>query len=111
MVIDFNRLNSATPANSGRTGSTQSGSRSEAVTNASASLPVTPEKTDGGKSGETVKLSSEAQQIQQAADKMRDLPTVDKERVAKLKQAIVDGTYQIDSERVASKLINFESQR
>lgn len=114
MVIDFNRLNNAaTPPGTGRTSNAQSGGKNEAVasstTTPSQAASVDAAKT--AKTGENVQLSSDAQNLQKATDKLRDLPTVDKERVEKLKQAIADGSYQVDSQRVASKLLDFESQR
>lgn len=114
MVIDFNRLNNAaSPANTGRTGNAQSSGKAETI------APQTKQPTEvaaeqsanTGKSGESVQLSREAQQLQKVGEKLRDVPTVDKERVAQLKQAIADGSYQVDANRVASKLLNFESQR
>ncbi|KPB56019.1 Anti-sigma-28 factor [Pseudomonas coronafaciens pv. oryzae] len=56
-------------------------------------------------------MSSEAQQLHNITDKLNDLPTVNSARVAELKQAIADGSYKVDSNRVASKLLNFETQR
>jgi negative regulator of flagellin synthesis FlgM len=113
MVIDFNRLNNApSSANSGRIGNTQSSARNEAVSGTQPpATQAADEQTSATKSGDSVQLSREAQQLQKASDKLRDIPTVDKERVAKLKQAIADGSYQVDSQRVASKLLDFESQR
>jgi negative regulator of flagellin synthesis FlgM len=105
MVIDFNRLNSGNAVSgTTRTSSTKETSKTEA--------PVatgTLEKTSS--TGESVKLSSEAQQLQKITDKLGDLPTVNSARVAELKQAIADGSYKVDSNRVASKLLNFEAQR
>jgi len=113
MVIDFNRLNNATtPANSGRAGGAQSGGRTEAISEKSTSPAATPaQQADANKSGESVQLSREAQQLQKVSEKLAEQPTVNKERVAQLKQAILDGSYQVDSQRVASKLLDFESQR
>lgn len=111
MVIDFNRPNNAaSPANSGRAGNTQSAGQNEAITaKQTGSAPA--EQAQASKSGESVQLSREAQQLQKISEKLRDQPSVDSERVAQLKQAIADGSYQVDSQRVASKLLSFESQR
>ncbi len=111
MVIDFNRLNSSTPASTSRAGGTQGG-KNEAIDNkAAGNTALAQPSATSGKSGEPVQLSSEAQQLQKTVDKLRDQPTVDSERVAKLKKAVADGSYQVDSQRVASKLLDFESQR
>ncbi len=108
MVIDFNRPNSPLNAPTGRN-SVQSNERAAAPqqeTTGEAS------KTAGtSTAGDTVQLSPEAQRLQQATDKLNDQPAVDQERVAKLRQAIADGSYQVDSARVAAKLLAFETQR
>ncbi|MDA7085979.1 flagellar biosynthesis anti-sigma factor FlgM [Pseudomonas sp. SA3-5] len=113
MVIDFNRLNNAaTPANSGRVGGAQSGGRNEAISDKSTTPSAAQtQPADASKSGESVQFSREAQQLQKISEKLAEQPTVNKERVAQLKQAILDGSYQVDSQRVASKLLDFESQR
>lgn len=114
MVIDINRpSNAAMPAKSGHTGSAQAGGKNEAIaTKHPGNVPSPSEQAQhAGKSGESVQLSREAQQLQQVSEKLRDQPTVNKERVAQLKQAIEDGSYQVDTQRIASKLLNFESQR
>ncbi|MCQ4307695.1 flagellar biosynthesis anti-sigma factor FlgM [Pseudomonas stutzeri] len=110
MAIDFNRPNGAvTPPSSGRSSNVQNTERptvpqpaADAVKNTSSSTAV---------SGESVQLSPEAQRLQQTAEKLGQQPSVDQERVAQIKQAIADGSYQVDPQRVASKLLAFESQR
>ncbi|KQB52926.1 flagellar biosynthesis anti-sigma factor FlgM [Pseudomonas endophytica] len=108
MVIDFSRLNSAPPL----TGSTRSNANQEAgsATQAAAATKST-EQSSAAPSGESVHLSPQAQQLQKVSDSLRDQPVVDKERVAALKQAIADGSYTVDSQKIASKLLNIEAER
>ncbi|CRM08212.1 MULTISPECIES: flagellar biosynthesis anti-sigma factor FlgM [Pseudomonas] len=104
MVIDFSRLNN-TPSTSGATRTSAAKESVEAK-----AQPLT-EQASVSQSGESVHLSNEAQQLQKVTDSLRDQPVVNKARVAELKQAIADGSYKVDSNRVASKLLNFEAER
>ncbi|HEX8541144.1 MAG TPA: flagellar biosynthesis anti-sigma factor FlgM [Pseudomonas sp.] len=104
MVIDFSRLNNAPSVGStSRTSSTKETGKTESASTGAA--------IEAGKTGESVHLSGEAQQLKKITDTLRDQPAVNSARVAELKQAIADGSYQVDSNRVASKLLNFEAQR
>ncbi|MDE1163850.1 MAG: flagellar biosynthesis anti-sigma factor FlgM [Pseudomonas sp.] len=105
MVIDFSRLNNSPTV----TGTTRTASAKETETSAATDSAVG--QTASTQSGESVQLSSQAQQLQKITDKLNEQPVVDSSRVAQLKQAIADGSYQVDSNRVASKMINFEAQR
>ena len=106
MVIDFSRLNSAPPV----TGSTRSNANQEAGSATQAAPAQSPEPTTSPTSGESVSLSPQAQQLQKISDSLRDQPVVNSQRVAELKQAIADGSYKVDSSRVASKLLDIEAQ-
>lgn len=106
MVIEFNRPNSAINApNSARSNTVQNADR------ASAQQPVSESAKSAAASDDGVQLSPEAQRLQQTTEKLNQQPAVDQERVAQIKQAIADGSYKVDNQRVASKLLAFESQR
>ena len=107
MVIDFSRLNN-TPA---LPGNTRTGGAKDSVEAKPQPLPAKAEQAAASQSGESVHLSNEAQQLQKVTDSLRDQPVVNQARVAELKQAIADGSYKVDSNRVASKLLNFEAER
>lgn len=51
---------------------------------------------------ENIKLSQKAKDISQKSQ------TIDKVRVAQLKQAILDGSYKVDEKEVAKNIFNFE---
>lgn len=58
--------------------------------------------------GDQVRLTESAKAIG-AASKAADAP-VDTKRVEQLRQSIADGTYKVDSQRVADRLIALEKQ-
>lgn len=47
--------------------------------------------------------------MQAIEERLRDLPEVDSERVAQIRQAIAQGNYSVDSTRIADKLLNLEN--
>lgn len=104
MAIDLSRLNNSPSITGGVRGNATSG-------NAEKTGEAKEAPKGASASGEAVHLSQEAQQLQQVSDKLRDQPVVNSARVAQLKQAIADGSYKVDADRVASKLLDFEAQR
>ncbi|WP_210395777.1 flagellar biosynthesis anti-sigma factor FlgM [Motiliproteus sediminis] len=101
MAIDFNGLSSRT--NAGNT---------NRVSGNATDTPAKKAAQEGSPNAapETVKLSAEAQTLQKLEEKVAQLPDVDADRVAQIKQAIEDGSYQVDSQRVAAKLLQLEDQ-
>ena len=61
------------------------------------------EKTD------SVALTTISQEIKKAVAADSSQPTVDIDRVAKVKKALADGTYSVNAERLAKKLLQFDS--
>lgn len=100
MVIDINN-NSITP------GSARSRS---SVNSPTADKPqpvdVAPDKASGGK--DNVVLSAEAQNLNRLQAKISNMPDVDLERVAQIKQAIAEGKFEINAERIAENMLNQE---
>ena len=70
-----------------------------------------PAKSDTGKSStaDTVSLSENAVQLGKIDNTAIAAPVVDTQRVEQIKQAISDGSYKVDVEKVADKLMKFES--
>lgn len=109
MVIDFN--NRPGPAGAaGSSGSSRSNATasSERTANSSTTESEALSPVSQG-SGDNVQLSPEAQQLQQVSEKLRDMPDTDNDRIARLRQAIADGSYKVDSQQLASRIIAFES--
>ncbi len=58
-------------------------------------------------SDDQVSLTGSAQALQ-ASEGSHDVAPVDSQRVGQLRQAIADGSYRIDVERIAAKLIELD---
>lgn len=60
-------------------------------------------------SSDQVTLTSSARSLQKIEEVIAQTPVVNASKVASVKQAVSSGTYQVDSGRVADKLLQFES--
>ena len=109
MAIDFNRPNNTAGLSKPIT---QNVRQNPAQLNSSEpSKQANVEQTSQqARTGEPVQLSKDALQLQNLTDKIAAQPSVNSDKVAQLKQAIADGSYQVDSQRVASKLLDLEAQ-
>ena len=103
MVIDFNASN-----NAGRTVQTGAANKQNAAAESSKGADKAPDQKPVT-ADSSVKLSDQAQQLKAIESRLQELPVVDSEKVAQLKQAISNGTYQMDSGRIADKLLALES--
>ena len=52
-----------------------------------------------------LEISKEAQDYQFAMEKLKDIPQIRKDRVEKLKIQVQNGTYQVDSGKIADKIL------
>jgi len=70
-----------------------------------------PANTETGKSStaDTVSISDNATQLGKLGNAVDTTPVVDMQRVEQVKQAIINGTYEVDATKVADKLMQFES--
>jgi negative regulator of flagellin synthesis FlgM len=81
-------------------------------TSGGSKLKPTPgvESSAGGKTtaqaaGDNVSLSQEAQVLGRVEQAMKNSPEVDEAKVSAIRQAIAEGRYQINSERIAERML------
>ena len=73
-------------------------------------LEQTATEQESGKSSsaDTVSLSDNAVQLGKLDSASASTPVVDTQRVEQVKQAIKDGSYEVDPAKIADKLMQFE---
>ena len=100
MPIDINGLPSSAPPPSGD----KSRVKGEQPQASSAS-----EQKGKTAQTDTVSLTSTGVHLAEIERTLANVPIVDTKRVEEVKQAITDGRYQVDSARVADKMLSFEN--
>lgn len=75
---------------------------------ASRSENTASSSSSSGVNSTTVELSSKARGLKEIERSLADLPEVDSNRVKDLKARIESGDYQVDSSKVAGKLLGIE---
>lgn len=99
MIIDNNGKNIFASAQSAKSREEQTPSVAKGTAEA---------KTAGARP--EVSLSSQAQRLNQLESKIQSAPEVDSQRVAEIKLALANGTYQINAERIASRMLEQDRQ-
>ncbi|MFV2059510.1 MAG: flagellar biosynthesis anti-sigma factor FlgM [Gammaproteobacteria bacterium] len=98
-------------ANSRKTDSKNDKSVSSVSKPASAGASAKSGAASGAKSGssDTVSLTDTAARLKELEMGLASQPVVDTQRVQSVQSAINDGTFEVDPDSVAEKMINFET--
>jgi len=72
--------------------------------------PTAAQKATGSpQTAETVTLSDFAQQLRSLHSGLGSVPVVDTQRVEQVKQSLINGSYDFNSDRVATKFVQLET--
>ena len=58
--------------------------------------------------GENVNLSSQAKDLKQLEQKLGDYPEMDDERIEQIRTALAEGSYKIDADKLAQKMLEMD---
>lgn len=58
------------------------------------------------KKDDSAQISAEAKEIMTAKAELKEMPQTREEKVAALKQEVQSGNYQVDSKKLAAKILN-----
>lgn len=101
MAINFNHL-SSTPSTSSRDKVDAPTITTKSTANNSGS--------EKGSAQSTVQLSTEALALQQIEEQVGKLPDINEPRIAVIAAALEDGSYSINPESIADKMLAFENE-
>ena len=82
--------------------------RSEAAKPAASQGQGRPAAAQSGAASDTVSITQSGLLMRKLEELVQSTPVVDRERVAAIKESLASGTYEIDDQRVADKMLRFE---
>jgi negative regulator of flagellin synthesis FlgM len=91
-----------------RSSHTMTTGRSAARSESSSSNPNSVTESKGSK--DSVSLSQQGKAIGQLHQDMASQPSFDAAKVAAIKEAIANGSYRVDSEKLADNMMKFENE-
>lgn len=101
MSVDFNGIGPG-QVNTQRTTADKSSSTHEA-------RQAAPEQARAQSArGENVNLSSQARNLKQLEQKLGDFPEMDDARIEQIRSALENGTYKVDAEKLAQKMLDMD---
>ena len=71
---------------------------------------VVADKSQPAQQRDLVTVTSQAERLLELEKKLVDMPAVDSQRVKTLRDAIASGTFRIDPEQIAFKLLRSEAE-
>lgn len=103
MAIDFNGANNNALNNTQKQGVRQ---RDAGPEKAGARQPA--EGGEQARESTRVDLSPDARNIKAAEQTLQEQPEVDDAKVAQIREALEDGSYSVDAEKLAQKMLNVD---
>lgn len=82
--------------------------RSSAVKKDSANSEASKTERADVSTADTVSLTGTAEKLRKLEAALSELPVADEERIEGIRRAVANGTYEIDAQRIADKMLDFE---
>ncbi|HLT13253.1 MAG TPA: flagellar biosynthesis anti-sigma factor FlgM [Marinobacter sp.] len=103
MSVDLNGIGPGQVNTTRTTADKPAGSQSTSSTAAEQAKAQSPAAR-----GESVSLSNQAKNLKQLEQKLGDYPEMDDDRIAQIRTALENGTYKIDAEKLAQKMLEMD---
>ncbi len=100
MEIENNRVATLVTTSSGQGSAVENQDRGQSA--------AKPDNSGSGNAADSVSLTGEARQLQALEARIASEPVVDTQRVQAVRTAVEDGTFSVNPERIADKMMSLE---